>query len=857
MANEPIEIVVTKTDPINDLASLMLQFYVAFKFDDPNTFFAKLGDIMTSNSTVDVGQLKANFMNLISSSTGILHNVGEITAAELNTNIIQPRISVVDLKDVQDQIYTNGKQIPSQSVDITTTPTPQYEVEKVNTFVGTGSFKRDADPRTIIQADNQNNLLNPTTVVTDTPAYNISGKEINAIVTPVEATEEIEVVTTVTPTPEETKKEKLTYVSADLGGNVDKDPKDIFAVNEANAIQVPVDLDPTKKTTPYTYSKGGAVGVVPKSIIDTAGDGSITIPSPVTDPGVRASFEKGSPQSVVPQQAGDNISSSIFDKTIKTPAYHKGDTVFVATSYVTTIKSESENVAADIKTKIIALATDIYNQATRNGSALRIDAFLYSVLPYFGAGFLGGIYDTSTSTYNTAKSIPEAFKEYKISDLVGTFSSLGSVVNKIGSLVSTGAGILSGINALSGMARYFTMDEIAWLVFADFYSILYGRRGIEIKDLANLSVPFTPSVSQATLTQTISVQNGKISAADKPRIDNPRDNILFLKDLVNGITNGTLGNNLTTAGINTLGLRMEERIRTIPAPRTASPSTDITFPTGSFLENEAATRIDYKTYDGTNFVDLPNDKTGAMTGTKAFNYKYGSDQIGTLYIFPVNSTETDFAPTSIPFEFNPLIVEGDVAARYASQQILSRIGDLFSFTGTSSMVVTLSAAYQALTRSKGDPYPLSKFSMDDIVAIENSYRSLVFPYFPNVTNQEADKGYKYVRPPYVKIIMGNSNTIDENYPTENKAYSNILRYPISIENSPIKKFRTYRTFVVTSVKITRNEEAPFLVEFVSNYGYVMKNFMGFTVDLSMTEVSPSYAEALPMFSDYYNKGYKG
>ena len=61
------------------------------------------------------------------------------------------------------------------------------------------------------------------------------------------------------------------------------------------------------------------------------------------------------------------------------------------------------------------------------------------------------------------------------------------------------------------------------------------------------------------------------------------------------------------------------------------------------------------------------------------------------------------------------------------------------------------------------------------------------------------------------------------------------------------------------MKINRNEDAPFQIDIKTNNEgkgfYAIKNFMGFSVDLTLTEVSTAYAEALPTFKDYYTKGY--
>jgi hypothetical protein len=81
----------------------------------------------------------------------------------------------------------------------------------------------------------------------------------------------------------------------------------------------------------------------------------------------------------------------------------------------------------------------------------------------------------------------------------------------------------------------------------------------------------------------------------------------------------------------------------------------------------------------------------------------------------------------------------------------------------------------------------------------------------------------------------------------------LLLYPSAVIGDKFKnigenKFRKYKTFICTSVKIDKSPETyPYYIA----DGYV-KDTMGFGIDLSLIEVSPSYAQSLPSFLKTYN-----
>jgi len=735
--NKPVEIVVVKNNPIDDLSTLMLNLYVSFKFSNPELFFAKLGDIMTSNSSIDISVLKAKFINLVASSAGTLHKVGNITPEELNSNIVQPRISIVDMSDI--------KEI----------------------------------------ADSPSNMLE-------------TNVETNVEITSAEST---------------TAKTETNLTRARTTETIENLGSDYIPTAGQKITQKNTNVK--NGTAPFQFGMDGARTF-------KSGDTAPVDPSEI----------------FAISETGRKINKPILNlSSTPVPTYNKqgDDTAGIA------IKN---------------LAKDIYLQASSKGVSNRIDVFLYNVIPYLTSGFISSLSGTVKSIKATGNDFVDIYNTFGNSentkDFKTTLSTLGGAINKLGSVLSFGQGFVGVGDVLSGVAKYFSWDELAWMLVADFYSIFYNR-GIKIKDLINMSAPFSSGLSINSLTQELIVRNGKISSArGTTGVINPKDETALLPFLVD------LSAELVLHGMDSsffIKRSIGNRVNEIPGPILNDYSENIIpveIESGTSLEDKMKSSREYNAvYDGREF-----DKDNVASLKGVLRDKYGTYQIGSVCIFPLNSDEPGFAfaPTRIPFEFNPLIAEGDVQARYASQQILSRIGDLFSFTGVSAQVITVTAAYQALAAAGEPDNILNMFSMDNIVAIENSYRSLVLPYFPKSTGVASEEGQQYVRPPYIKIIMGNTELVNDNDVNDDTAYSTLLRYPKSIENSVITRFKTYKTFIATSVKITRTEESPFLVENIPPYGYVLKNYMGFSVDLSLTEVSPGYAEALPTFLDYYSKG---
>ena len=505
----------------------------------------------------------------------------------------------------------------------------------------------------------------------------------------------------------------------------------------------------------------------------------------------------------------DNKGKSLVPETDPTSAFNvptnRTSTDETSVSVKTADPYQVKTTGADIL--IDNAVNSILDLANRTGTSNNIDIFLYNTLPYIASGAISSYATTIATAVSTANGSPN-FLNPSSSKLTPT------------DLVGAAYGAITGnqnLLGLPGTFAYYTPEELVYLTLADFYT-LHIRRGISIKDMSTGGMIFTPNVILA-----------------KPEVQEAA-NKATSRDLEAGIIRYVQDNknNLNESDIDRLD------IIKLPSAIEAKDATIIT------KNKDGSTKTQKISYNGKTFEEIEKQ-------TKEWK---GLWKIGCLYIWPLDKTVAE--PKVIPFEFNPLIAEGDVAARYQSQAILSRIGELQSYTGTSSLTVTLSTTYYALGEMNNESNPdsygnpvqldhLDYFNLENLQKIELAYRSLTLPFF--YQDSSIDSGYKYVRPPLVKVIMGDYLQAE----SENTVYSNLLLYPYNVigerfSNIGDQKFRRFKTFICTSARIGRSEEFPY-------YTTQMKGIvdtMGYTVDLSLTEVSPSYIQALPSFKDFYN-----
>ena len=126
-------------------------------------------------------------------------------------------------------------------------------------------------------------------------------------------------------------------------------------------------------------------------------------------------------------------------------------------------------------------------------------------------------------------------------------------------------------------------------------------------------------------------------------------------------------------------------------------------------------------------------------------------------------------------------------------------------------------------------------------------RGLVYPHFP--ANQSKNRGYRYVKPPLLKIVMGNANA------NEKSPFSNLLTYPQTINKdsnkiASLSVERNYKTFIASSVEITKNLDS---VPVYIDEDRTLKDTFGFDVSINLVEITPSYSDLYPDQKDYFDQ----
>ena len=236
-------------------------------------------------------------------------------------------------------------------------------------------------------------------------------------------------------------------------------------------------------------------------------------------------------------------------------------------------------------------------------------------------------------------------------------------------------------------------------------------------------------------------------------------------------------------------------------------------------------------------------------------------QIGSILVAPVVDEpfrEVNNLPRfHIPFQFNPNISESGVEAKYEAVSVLSRIGELFSYSSTTSLTITLETEYIATTDNEinevgidGNNW-MSFYTLEKLQAIEKAYRSLVLPHYP--TENDLEQGYVYVKPPLLRVIIGGSNK----EPGDSGPYANILTYGVNsmtdgIADSSGVVFSSnsrLKNFIATNVTIKKDlYENPIVLD---KEGKVL-DAMRFNVSLNLTEVSTNYLDSLPDYRRHSN-----
>lgn len=260
-----------------------------------------------------------------------------------------------------------------------------------------------------------------------------------------------------------------------------------------------------------------------------------------------------------------------------------------------------------------------------------------------------------------------------------------------------------------------------------------------------------------------------------------------------------------------------------------------------------------------NWIESGQDGDGKRLSLEdAIKQKNRNDkfQVGSILVTPIAAEADDLPRFWIPFEFNPDIQEGDLSANYEATSVLSRIGEMQSYSNTNALTVTINAKYIAVSQGDGESEMngqswMDDFTMSKVQAIEAAYRSLVLPHHPDETDE--DQGYRYVKPPILRVVMGSANEEQGESP-----YSNLLTYQTNtVVEGKLGSTETLfggnkrlRNFITTGISIKKSlEETPVRLD---DSGRILDTF-GFDVTLNLTEISPSYMDTMPDYKRFFEQ----
>ena len=212
------------------------------------------------------------------------------------------------------------------------------------------------------------------------------------------------------------------------------------------------------------------------------------------------------------------------------------------------------------------------------------------------------------------------------------------------------------------------------------------------------------------------------------------------------------------------------------------------------------------------------------------------------YISVIPQDEVD--GFKIPFEFLPEIKEGSYSAQYNATSVLARIGNLQNYSHTEVSTPSITSTYyvfakdeNSTTESYGNAW-MNYYTLEKVQAIQRMYESLVFPKFPRNEEEGVEKEFSYLRPPFVKIIIGSEDD------------STLFTYP-KLQNGDLNSQddkRRHKLYVVTNVSVEKNlQETPLILK---EEGKIVDTF-GFSVTIDLLEVTKSYMDIYPDYGTYF------
>jgi hypothetical protein len=511
------------------------------------------------------------------------------------------------------------------------------------------------------------------------------------------------------------------------------------------------------------------------------------------------------------------------------------------------VSTEPKN-SPDISTAIQNSVNEILINARSERQQNQLEILLYNAIPYGITQSLAGIGSFVNGFNSSENQIPYVGSNgLDLADIATAALSANNLINSLTYLSAAEIGLYVG-----GAANFYT---------------LHFRRGITIKDM-RITPKFGPGIEFTVgAVEAAQYSNSKklrvFGAPPSDRVEN------FIRKLFPGISNDideirakqeaieNYSANPPEYDLGNYSLLQEQiqRERILEEKRISPPTEP--------EEPKAKTNIEYSINAESGSIDIKySSSTAGGTDSVPFKFNGGSIdrseltnqlrdkediwKIGALYIWPIAEDGT-INPKYVPFQFNPTIVEAGMAARYTATTILSRIGNIQSFTGTDNLTITLNTSYVPISRTENE-----SFNIKDIQLIELAYRSLTLPWFSESTS---DEGYRYYKPPLLKVIMGDYkkvNSSEKGIQTTNSPFSNLLTYPNDVLNGKISgELRHFKTFIATSCSIVRTDDMPYFLD--PDDDYQLKDTFGYNISMSLTEITPSYHQIFPNFKDYFSK----
>lgn len=482
----------------------------------------------------------------------------------------------------------------------------------------------------------------------------------------------------------------------------------------------------------------------------------------------------------------------------------------------------------DIEIAANTLADNFFEKANKKEIVKNVDIYLYNLIPY-------AVGNTVISGVNLAQRNIKG--QLTAQDLLGTALNVKAMFDK---------------------KKYFSMEELSFLLsgLVNFYTIQF-RRGITIKDISmGDGVEFSINTVQSRLYES---SDGFIATFQNLLSRALTEEIIVEVDTGTGKTEKIE----TDIEVDT-GTGKTEKIETDIRTDTGTGKTEeievnVKIDTGTGKDKRPITVTDNtialldrrRTEEIKPDIDSikSNSKYGDIDGYDALENmverKADAWKIGSLYIWPTDPDVSIIAENPhIPFQFNPQISTSGQTARYQAFSVLSRIGNLQSYLGTDSITITLNTSYFPISEN-GDGI----FSLRNIQLIELIYNSLTLPAYGS---SNTESGTKYMKPPLVKVIIGDYKKVENEESISTGIYTNLLTFPSDVLGSKNllshRKFRKFRTFVAANVTVSKDLET--LPLHLHSDGYLVDTY-GFSVSMNLVEVSPSYMDRMPDFRDYY------